>query len=62
MRRDAPIAVPKTGQCPPGWTQSGSYCVENAAALTPLRPTLSPDYARGAAAQNARPARFPDRR
>jgi hypothetical protein len=28
MRRDAPVAVPKVGQCPSGFTQSGAYCIE----------------------------------
>jgi hypothetical protein len=26
--RDAPVAIPKTGQCPSGFTQSGAYCLE----------------------------------
>jgi hypothetical protein len=24
----APVAVPKLGQCPSNWTQSGAYCIE----------------------------------
>ena len=27
VTRDAPAAVPKVGQCPSGWMQSGNYCI-----------------------------------
>jgi hypothetical protein len=28
FRCAAPVAVPKTGQCPSGFVQSGAYCIE----------------------------------
>jgi hypothetical protein len=34
MRRDAPIAVPKRGQCPSGFASEAHYCVEKRRAKT----------------------------